>query len=71
MFCVRIESENDGQTILILEGFIAMIWAAAVMGLKLGLIDAGTEAAGVLTAMGFCLSQGVIYRKINNTGLPS
>ena len=47
-----IEKENDGRTIfyntMIMEGIIAMIWAAAAMGtINLGLADAETSAIGV------------------------
>ena len=46
-------SEKEGRmtfyNMMIAEGFIAMIWAAATMGvMKLGLADAQTEATGVV-----------------------
>lgn len=45
-------SEKEGRStffnMMIVEGFIAMIWAAAAMGvMKLGLADAGTSATNV------------------------
>ncbi len=48
-----ISSEKEGRTtfynMMIAEGFIAMIWAAAAMGvMKLGLADAHTEATSIV-----------------------
>lgn len=48
-----ISSEKEGRmtfyNMMIAEGFIAMIWAAAAMGvIKLGLADAHTEATGIV-----------------------
>ena len=47
-----IKSEKDGRTVffnmMLAEGFIAMIWAAAAMGvIRLGLADAATPATSV------------------------